>query len=444
MKTNSKIFTDIKIFMGLKEIAGHYNKLKFGFDEIGVKSTFLDLSYHPFKYSDQKQNVVSRIVKKLVEKRRQSIKRENLISRIFAFSLWKVIKMIVFIYAVIKYDVFVFSFNSSFFSFYDLPVLKFMKKKIIYRFHGADCRPAFLSGGLVGDSKNFNVEECIRRTLKKKRMLKKIEKYADVIISNPLFSHFLERPFVLGPRIGIPSKIHTHEDKKDKDKELSTVNRSEGKVRVLHAPSHREAKGTGKIRMAVANLQKRGCAVELVEIHGKENKVVLAELPRCDFILDQLYSDTPMAALTVEAAFFSKPAVVGGYAKEENSKFYPPGHIPPSYYCHPDNYEDAVLQLIEDEDYRLELGRRAKEFVDTNWRPAIIAERYLQLIGNNIPKDWWYDPKDIRYVHGAGLSEKRAKEVLQSIIETGGKEALQLSDKPELEQLFVEFAYSEN
>jgi hypothetical protein len=69
-----------------------------------------------------------------------------------------------------------------------------MKKKIIYRFHGADCRPAFLSGGLVGDSKNFNVEECIRRTLKKKRMLKKIEKYADVIISNPLFSHFLERP----------------------------------------------------------------------------------------------------------------------------------------------------------------------------------------------------------------------------------------------------------
>jgi len=52
-----------------------------------------------------------------------------------------------------------------------------------------------------------------------------------------------------------------------------------------------------------------------------------------------------------------------------------------------------------------------------------------------------YDPKDIRYLHGWGLSEERAKYLVRAVIETGGKEALLLSDKPELEQLFLEFAY---
>ncbi len=32
--------------------------------------------------------------------------------------------------------------------------------------------------------------------------------------------------------------------------------------------------------------------------------------------------------------------------------------------------------------------------------------------------------------------------MIRDIIEGGGREALQLSDKPELEALFVEFAYS--
>ncbi len=63
-------------------------------------------------------------------------------------------------------------------------------------------------------------------------------------------------------------------------------------------------------------------------------------------------------------------------------------------------------------------------------------------VNNNIPEHWMYDPKDIRYVHGLGLSEKYLKTIIRNVIEQGGIEALQLSDKPELEQLFKAFAYS--
>ena len=42
---------------------------------------------------------------------------------------------------------------------------------------------------------------------------------------------------------------------------------------------------------------------------------ILAELARCDFVIDQLYSDYPLPGLATEAAWFGKPTVVGGYAQ---------------------------------------------------------------------------------------------------------------------------------
>ena len=47
---------------------------------------------------------------------------------------------------------------------------------------------------------------------------------------------------------------------------------------------------------------------------GQPNSVVLEQLARCDFIIDQLYADFPMPGFATEAAWFGKPAVTAGYA----------------------------------------------------------------------------------------------------------------------------------
>jgi hypothetical protein len=65
----------------------------------------------------------------------------------------------------------------------------------------------------------------------------------------------------------------------------------------------------------------------------------------------------------------------------------------------------------------------------------------VQIIKGDIPDEWFFDPKRIRYVHGMGLSEERARNIVKAVIRHGGVEALQLSDKPELENLFVAFAF---
>jgi len=89
--------------------------------------------------------------------------------------------------------------------------------------------------------------------------------------------------------------------------------------------------------------------------------------------------------------------------------------------------------------------RLAKEIVTLyHGREAVEkAEQYYKTRAKGeIPEDWFYDPPNISYLHGWGLSEQDAKTFLRQVIKNGGLKALQLSDKPELEQKFVEFANS--
>lgn len=430
----------MRIFIGLREIAGHYKQLKEGFGGIGVKSDFIDLYNHPFKYNYfEKKNIFVKGINFFSGKGRFS-NHSHSFTKFCWTGCWLLLRFFLFIWAIIKYDIFIFGFGSSFFYYYDLPILKLLNKKIIYKFHGSDCRPPYLSGAIVSDENNFNTKQCIKLSQERKKSLKKIEKYSDIIISYPLFSQFLERPFIASTNIGLPfnSRTPPNSDKSRKE----NVPGSQRKIRLLHAPTKPIPKGTEIIRRLIIGLQKAGHPIEFIEIKNASNEQVLDELSRCDFVIDQVFSDTPMAGFAREAASYSKPAVVGGYAKAEFSTIYSAGKIPPSLYIKPESLEKAIVKLIENDDYRIKLGKNNKDFVNENWAPQKIARKYLQLIENNIPADWWYDPNKITYVHGAGLPEKRTKEVIRSLIETGGKKALQLSDKPYLEKLIVEFAYS--
>jgi hypothetical protein len=417
------------IFMGLTEIAGYYHNLKKGFNELGLTCTFVDFRHHRFLYeSDNQANPGL----KLIRYARQKEMSVNLLFKMAWMGFGAVIRILFFVWAVANHDVFIFGFGSSFFRFYDLPILKLLNKKIIYVFHGSDSRPPYIDGALMASARRLSIEDCLKLTRSQKNRLKKIEHYADVIINYPPQAQFHENRFVLGLRLGIPVSINATLFKEDRSQE--------GQVRILHSPSHLEGKGTLEIRRAVENLKTRGYRIEYVEISGQPNSVVLQELARCDFVIDQLYSDTPMAGFATEAAFFGKPVVVGGYTSNGSWGNLPADLIPPSHFCRPAEIEIAVEELIVNEAYRRELGQRARQFVQTNWTPAQVARRYLQIIDDEMPADWFYDPQDIRYVHGWGLSEDRARHLVRAMIEQAGKEALQLADKPELERMFIEFA----
>jgi hypothetical protein len=205
---------------------------------------------------------------------------------------------------------------------------------------------------------------------------------------------------------------------------------------VLHSRSHPESKGASTIREAIERLREKGHDIELVEVTGQPNEVVLAELGRCDFVVDQVYSDTPMAGFAAEAAFFGKPAVVGGYGTASDWEA-DPENIPPSAYVEPHEIESAIEKLVVDKEYRLRLGECAHSFVTQRWNAGKVAERFVTLIDGKVPEEWWFDPGRVDYLNGYGLHEARARESVRLALEAGGVKGLGLGDKPALEEAFV-------
>lgn len=62
--------------------------------------------------------------------------------------------------------------------------------------------------------------------------------------------------------------------------------RSEGRIRIVHAPTHRDVKGTSFVLEAAEKLQDPNLDWRIVE--GKSNQEVLKELSQADIVIDQL------------------------------------------------------------------------------------------------------------------------------------------------------------
>ncbi len=421
----------MKVFIGLTEVAGYCAGLKTGLHRLGVGCTFIDLNGHPFHYAgNDKPTGLIRWATWLGERRARA---GSMSGRVLWKAVQEVLKPLLFLWAVRRHDAFIFVYGSTFLHYIDLPILKFLRKKIIYVFVGSDSRPPYMDGFVFPVDQDIRVRERINAARRAKRAIRSIERYADVIVNQPTTGQFHERAFASGLLIGFPLAQKAGEP-------AGVPRTSPGAVRILHAPSKPRGKGTVAIRGAIESLKRKGHRIEFVEITGQPHAAVRRELARCDFVVDQLYSDTPMAGFAGEAATFAKPAVVGGYYAEMISRDVPSEAVPPSQYCHPNDVERAIETLITDAAYRRELGAKAQAFVTEMWSPEQVAARYLRLLEGDIPAEWMYEPAGIRYVHGCGLPEDRARELVATVLEVGGTAALQINDKPELEAAFVEFA----
>ncbi|MCW1966981.1 MAG: hypothetical protein KIH69_002520 [Anaerolineae bacterium] len=421
----------MKIFIGLTEIAGYYSNLKLGFDQLGAETCYVNLSPHIFSYKVDKSNqpVFVRFVEKILHRPVRS--KAHSVLNIF---LRKIFAVLLFVWALPRYDVFIFGNACRMFP-YDLPILKFFNKKIIWIFHGGDARPIYIDGGTILTSDNLTPQECLNLTKKQKSQVNYIDKYADFVINNLAGAHFHLRPVVQWINIGIPHALNKNILKPE-------IAKSSKIIKILHSPSNRKVKGSDLIALAINNLKLKNYNIDYVEITGRPNSEVIKEISTCDFVVDQLYSDTYMAGFATEAAWFGKPAIVGGYAKEELDRFVIPEDRPPTHYCHPDEIEHAIEKLITDTTYRLSLGKRAYEFVSTRWTPKQVAGNILKLIKEDYPQHWLFDPKELTFAHGGCMPDDMAKHMVKALIELDGVEALCLSDKPQLEALFIEFANS--
>ncbi|RME92684.1 MAG: hypothetical protein D6766_09610 [Verrucomicrobia bacterium] len=306
-------------------------------------------------------------------------------------------------------------------------------RRVVHVFVGTASRPRIMAGDARSILREDGVDEgrlrrLIERTRRQRRRVAAISRQAWLVVENPLCGHFHSRPFLNWFKLGLPLDVAALEaEPRITDR---TPPRQPGRVRVLHGPSRPAIKGTETIRAVVRRLEAEGLPIEYREVTGVPHGQMLHEIAECDLVIDQLWSDTPMAGFAAEASALGKPVIVGGLGWDELRRWLRPEEFPPTIAIHPDRLEAVVRELVPDAERRREAGRRAREFLLQRWSPGAFAERWARVLRGEAPEDWWVRPEEIGHVHGMGLSAEEVRRIAQAAAPALDLEALGWREPP--------------
>ena len=407
------------------ETAGYCSGLVAGFRALGLRADHLNLGADPRGYAAEPPPRRARIVRWLAARRRSGPG-----PRAAWTAFHRLAMSLLLVHSLLRYDAFVFRAGDSFLGLRDLALLRRLGKPVAVVFFGSDSRPSYLNGAEVArDGSGIGLAV---QTAAKRRMVERTERDAGAIVCHVMSAQLHSRRAVAFLAVGIPRESWG----------VAPLP-SDGTIRVLHAPSLASGKGTEVIRRAVDAVRAAGVNVELEAISGRPNHEVIGAIERSHFVIDQLYSDTPMAGFAAEAAARGRPAIVGGLGWDDLRAATPPEMVPPAHLCHPDQLTEAIERLATDHEYREELGERAHRFVAERWMPEAVAARLVAVLRGGAPAEWWFEPAAIASVGGAGMPLDRVAAAVRAVIEAGGAGALKVGDKPDLERRLVEMATSD-
>lgn len=407
----------MRVSLGPGEVAGYFSRLKRGFAAAGVHSEHFLLAPDPYRYSDQDYFLADGY--RAVASLRES---SNALVRMTGRLGVGLIKLMVFVYALVRCDVFIFSGFETFFRLHDLRLLKLLGKKVIVVFLGTDARPPIFSGRHVDDEAGLvDSAAALAEARDIRRRVSIIERYADHIVNHTGTDQFFTREYVRFAAIGLPVEPIDVEPAPPRQR-----------LKIVHAPSRPVAKGSHVFRAILDELKLEGYAFDYVELVKVPNKRVLEELASCDFVIDELYSDVRMAMFATEAAMFGKPAVIGSHYAADYDAHNPDPEHPPSAFGPPEKIKEIIRKLLDDDHYRSMLGARAREFVRNSWTPAAVAQRFVDLVDGRAPASWFSRPADHDYIWGWGLSRTLWAAQVRPFVSRFGPEGLLFDHNPRL------------
>jgi hypothetical protein len=424
-----------------------YSNLVEGLSECGVQAELVEkipniTGYFSDRHASQAAFRMGRKLGSIA----QEIRKKNQIS--FVAGLLEVSANCLWLawtpFAIFRYQAFLFSFGRSLWPLnLDLPLLRLLRKKIIMNLsHGAEARPAYLDGAyqhydggcISGAKKLASLARLARRRVKMSEM------YASDIIGNPFSTHyFAQRPFINSFEIGIPQRV---------DPEINVLPNTGERIRdessfiVLHAPSDRAAKGSDAILSAIRELQDEGMDIKIRTLSGVKNQEVLKGIKEADLIVDQLFSDTPMAGLATEASAMGKASIVAGYGLRELLPYLPTGLADATITCEPGDIKTTVKETLLSGRYLIQ-GNLAKNYVAQNLSPTAVAERMVLILEGKVPNSWMVNPFGVTYNFGAGQSKEVSAKQIRGIINLLGIKSLCLEHRIDLESAIVQFARSQ-
>lgn len=318
----------MRIFLGIKEIAGQLPVLAEGFRALGhsVTTCIEEGKQHPF-YPDLTYDIFLR-----------NADPQQITSIIAA------------------HDVFLFQFGQSLLpENRDFRMIKKQGKKIISFFNGSEVRYWQGHEQQFGYTYTNITNEPLPEYWKPYQLVKRIstlrraEVYADLILSHPSHATLALRPYnhISAPILSekyqayIPNRTIPH---------------------VIHAPSDSSLKGTKIILSVLEELKQEGIQFELILLSGVSNAEVLSHLQKADCVIDQIFLSGGL--FSVEAMCSGCAVATGYFPKIEGFSDVPPIHglsLP--------TLKEDLRTFLTDRELRVKLAQagtaHAKKYHDT-------------------------------------------------------------------------------
>jgi hypothetical protein len=270
-----------------------------------------------------------------------------------------VIPWAVFLWAVLRYDIFQVYFDGGFLNRtigkrLELPLLKLLGKIVIVSAYGADVRVEKTTRALGAYNCCMDCTQrlvaCICDAAKAQRNLAHVHRYADLTLS---MGDMIE--YTPGSRNDV--FYWAIDLKKWPYVGASPTSRP---VKVIHAPNHPQFKGTRFLVDCVKQLQEEGYAVELVLVQQMSNEAAMELYKQADIAADQFLIGWH-GNFAVEAMALGKPVIA--YLRKPEA-YLPRGTDCPIVSANPDTLKSALVRLIENPTLRVELGIRGRRYVE--------------------------------------------------------------------------------
>ena len=155
------------------------------------------------------------------------------------------------------------------------------------------------------------------------------------------------------------------------------ANGSDDTIRIVHAPSNKEKKGTEYVIRAVEELKRR-YPVELDVVHGVPNSEAIQRYRRADIVVDQVLRDWH-GVFTIEAMALGKPVVTSldeDAVRETEQAF---GLELPVLAATKDDLVEKVAWLIERPEERRRRGAAGRAYVEQVHDVDRMANRLLEI-----------------------------------------------------------------
>lgn len=341
-----------RVFIGFENTAGIGTRLRSGFSQAGIEADFYSFGSHPFGYRDDK----------IIKYSKRKILR----------SFQKLFYLLYFFFRY-RYFIYISTSSSLLKNRLELKLYKKFGKKSMVIFTGCDVRMPEKVAELKWNTCSDCTEEyksfvgCVIDN--KKNIIPDCESVFDIIACPDECAGYLRRKYY---NTFFPLDIKELKKRNQKDYMLNK------RLRILHAPTNPEYKGTPYIIKTVEKLKQK-YDFEFVIIRNVTIEKLYEEIQSSDLVIDSVIGGF-YGLLTLEALTMSRPVM--GFIRQELPVWQIIKDYCPVINITPDTLYDTLERIIQKPEILITHSQRAFHYVEKYHDAKKIATDYYKLLNS--------------------------------------------------------------